>query len=258
MSDSLERQPILAALRAALEPLEYVYAMWEGGAAAFGRIDRWSDIDLMVDAQDERVGEVMALIETTLAGLSPLDLKYPLPEPTWHGHAQTFFRLVNAGPYLLLDVCVLRHSNPNRFIEREIHGEAVVHFDKAGVVQPAPLDQQALALRLAERLETLQVTFDLFQSLTLKELQRGNRIEALAFYNGYTLRPLLETLRIRFQPARYNFHTRYVYYDLPGEIVARLEALFFVKDAPDLERKRQAAEAWFYEALAQARTALKI
>ena len=51
----LTRSAILTTLRQALEPLPYVHAMWEGGAAAFGRVDEWSDIDLQVDADDLRV-----------------------------------------------------------------------------------------------------------------------------------------------------------------------------------------------------------
>jgi hypothetical protein len=42
----ITHQDILTGLRQALEPLPYVNAMWEGGAAAFHRVDEWSDIDL--------------------------------------------------------------------------------------------------------------------------------------------------------------------------------------------------------------------
>ncbi|MBM2850070.1 MAG: hypothetical protein HW418_3012, partial [Anaerolineales bacterium] len=37
------RSSILTTLRAALESLPYVHAIWESGAAAFGREDEWSD-----------------------------------------------------------------------------------------------------------------------------------------------------------------------------------------------------------------------
>ena len=49
MNTPLTRAEILVTLRAALEPLPYTHALWEGGAAAFGRVDDWSDIDLQVD-----------------------------------------------------------------------------------------------------------------------------------------------------------------------------------------------------------------
>ena len=248
-NSGLKREEIIKALKERLEPLDFVLAMWEGGAAAFGRVDEWSDIDLQVAAQDDRVAEVLPIVEEVLLSLSPIDIKYEIPQPTWHGHAQTFYRLGNASEYLLIDFVVIKQSSPLKFLEPEIHGNAIVHFDKANIVHVDPLDRAALDAKLKERLSALRVTFDLFQILTLKELERRNDIEALAFYQGYTLRPLVEALRIRFAPTRYNFHTRYVQYDLPADVVQKLEALFFVKDVFDLRAKREQAERWFYQAL---------
>lgn len=247
----LTRQHILRALTQALEPLEYTCAMWEGGAACFDRVDEWSDIDLQIDVHDERVDDALQVVERTLLELSPIDLKYELPQPTWHGHAQTFFRLQNASPFLLVDLVVMRHSNANKFLEPEIHGNAVVYFDKCGVIEGNHLDLQAHGERMQERLATLGTLFDLFQTLTLKELKRGNEVEALSFYQAYTLRPLVEALRIRHDPARHNFHTRYLKYDFPAEIAERLKPLFFVRDAEDLRLKHQQAQAWFSQLMLQ-------
>ncbi len=245
---ALTREAILAGLREALEPLEHVYALWEGGAAAFNRVDEWSDIDVMVDVEDERAAEAMTLCERTLAALSPITLKYEVPQPAWHGHLQTFFQLQDAGPYLVVDLAVIRHSNPKKFLEPEVHGQARVHFDKTGVVAGAPaLNEAALKEQLAARRAALRVTFPLFQPLILKEVRRGNAIEAAAFYQGFTLRPLVEALRLRHCPARYNFHTRYAHYDLPAEVVSRLARLFYPTDLADLERKQAEAEGWFGE-----------
>jgi hypothetical protein len=65
------------------------------------------------------------------------------------------------------------------------------------------------------------------------------------------LRPLVEVLRVQYHPFHYNFHTRYVYYDLPADVVGKLHELFFVRDGKDLRAKRERAEQWFYETLAQ-------
>jgi hypothetical protein len=247
----LTREHILTALQQAIEPLPYAHAMWQGGAAAFNRVDEWSDIDLQIDVDDERVAEACAVVEATLAERAPVALKFELPQPTWHGHYQAFYRFRDASEFLVLDLAVIKHSHPNKFLEREIHGEALVLFDKSGVVQAPPLDRAAWAAKLQERLATLRVTFELFQSLTTKELHRHNLMEAVAFYHGYSLRPLIELLRMRHSPARYNFHTRYVYYDLPADLVRTLEPMFFPRDAEDLRAKREQAARMFAEALAQ-------
>jgi hypothetical protein len=74
-------------------------------------------------------------------------------------------------------------------------------------------------------------------------------IEAVAFYQSYTLRPLVEGLRILHDPTRYRFHTRYVQYDFPADDVRRLGELFFVADVRELAAKRARAECWFHEVL---------
>jgi hypothetical protein len=244
---------ILSALQAALEPLDFVNAMWLGGSAAFNRSDEWSDIDLQVDVADEQAGEILPIVERALEGLSPIDLKFEISQPSWHGHIQAIYRLKEASPYLLVDVAVIKSSSPNKFLQPEVHGEAVALFDKTGVIQPPPLDRAALQEKLRGRLETLRTTFDLFQILTLKELNRGNTLDALQYYLSFTLRPLVEALRIQHDPARHDFGARYLYFDLPEALAKRVERLYFVSGAADLSRKRIEAENWFYEILAQIR-----
>lgn len=245
---SVSRDSILSAMRGALEPLDSVHAMWEGGAAAFDRVDEWSDIDLQVlcDDDDQAVADVFRRAEQAMESLSPIELKYEIPQPSWHGHAQAFYRLADAGPFLLVDFVVIREGNANRFREREIHGDGPVHFDKKGSVASEHIDAEAMAGRLERRLKDMRVTFDMFQPMVLKEIHRGNAVEALQYYHGMTLRPLLELARITHAPARYNFHTRYFYYDLPEEVFRRMEPLFFVADADDLRGKHRQAEEWFY------------
>lgn len=247
---TLTRETILTALRRTFEPLDYIHAMWEGGAVAFNRVDEWSDIDLQFDVDDEHADEVLPLVEQTLSALSPIELQFRMPQSIWQLHAQVFYHLREAGPFLLVDVAVLKHSTPTKYVETEIHGQHVVHFDKSGVVRAAPLDRAEWDRQLAARVESLRVSFPLFQVLTLKEINRHNTIEAVAFYQAYTLRPLVELLRIRHAPLHYNFHTRYVHYDLPPEVVKRLEGLFYIATPEALAAKRAEAEAWFNEILA--------
>ena len=243
----LRRETVLSAIRSVLEPWEKVHAMWEGGAAAFDRVDEWSDIDLQVLCDDESVEDVFRKVEGALSELSPIELKYRLPEPAWHGFSQAFYRLEGAGPFLLVDFVVMKKSTTQRMREREIHGRGPVHFNKNEALVDEHIDPEDFAGRIRKRLEQLPVTFDLFQSTVTKELNRGNAVEALQFYHGMTLRPLVEVLRMRYAPARFTFHTRYFYYDLPEDVVSRLEPLFFVADLDDLKSKHIAAVNWFGE-----------
>jgi hypothetical protein len=253
---TIPRESILAALKAAVEPLEYTHAMWEGGAAAWNRIDQWSDIDLQVDVDDDRVEDAFGVIEAALEKLSPIDLIYVTPALPWPGIFQKFYRLKAAGPYLLIDTAIIQHSSNEKLLQPEIHGRAIFYFDKSGVSQTPAFDREKWQERLQERAAALRATFDMFQTLTLKELHRGNWLEALTFYQGYTLRPLVEALRIRYQPEQYNFHTRYLYYEFPPEVVRRLEELYFVREGQELWARRAEAETWFYETLEQIQVSL--
>ena len=251
MNPQINREQIVDTLREALEPQSYIYAMWEAGAAAFGRVDEWSDLDLIIDVEDEQVANTFDVIESCLRSLSPIELLYEIPQPTWHGHTQKFYRLRDASPFLLVDIAIIRHSNPNKFLEPDIHGDVRVYFDKSNVTRQIPVDRIDLARKLRKRLEDLKVTFEMFQVLVDKELNRKNDVEAFSFYQSFTLRPLVEVLRMRYQPDRYNFHTRYLYYDLPPEVVEKLEGLFFVANGAELRTKHKSAQTWFYETLEQ-------
>jgi hypothetical protein len=223
--------------------------MWQAGSIAFDRSDRWSDVDIYIVVDDPMVEAVFNRIEKIVVSLSGYDRKYRLPEPTWHGHSQVFYRLKKASPFLFLDIAVMRRSSKDKFLQYRIHGTPVVHFDKAGIIRDDPVDAAALLARLKERLKAMKETFKLFEVLTLKELNRGFDIIALNFYQSSVIRPLIEVLRIKYSPYHYNFHTAYLYYDLPQKTVARLRRLCFVKDGRELRKRHREAVAWFYRLL---------
>ena len=131
-----------------------------------------------------------------LETLSPIELKYELPQPIWHGHALVFYRLEPGSRFMIIDLVVIQLSHPDKYLETELHGQAVAHFDKSEVVQPLTFDWDAHQQVLKQLLATLSVTFDLFQFLTLKEINRGNDLEATSSYYRFTLNPLVEVLRI--------------------------------------------------------------
>ncbi len=241
------RTDIMTALVAALKPLDYLLAVWEGGAASFGRIDEWSDIDLYVVCEDDHVEETIRSIENSLLSVSEIDVHYRLPEPTWHGHSQCFYRLKRASPFLFLDVVVMKRSSKDKFLQFRIHGGPQIYFDKSGVVKDDFADTGSFLSRIEARLQELKTNFELFQVLTLKELNRGNSIEALVFYLSSTYRPLVEVLRIKYCPLHYNFYSRYIHYELPPDVVERLSRLAFSGSPEDIRKNRAEAEAWFWK-----------
>jgi predicted nucleotidyltransferase len=247
----LDRHAILAALRHALEPDDRFLAMWEAGSAAFGRLDAWSDLDIILLVEDGATEAALMALESTLESLSPISLRHRLAQPTWHGHEQAFYRLRDTDEFLMLDVVVMRRSAGNRFLERERHGSGVISFDKTGEIAPVPVDQDDLARRIRQRLDQLRTSFPLFQPLVRKELLRGHDLDALAFYQSQTLSPLLALLRIRYCPERFDFGMRYLDRDLPTDIAMLARELWFVSGADQIGDLQRRAEDLFAATLAE-------
>ncbi|MFO7619459.1 MAG: nucleotidyltransferase domain-containing protein [Thermoplasmata archaeon] len=244
----LTRKDVLDTLTEALEPLDYVLAFWEGGAAGFGRADEWSDIDAQAIVDDDRVEEVFKAVDAAVEKLGGTVAKFRLPEPTWHGHSQCFYKLKDASPFLLIDLAIMKeHTEADKFDVWATHGKPIVRFDKNGLIREAKLDPEAHAKAIMKRLDMLKNLFEIFHIMPMKETNRGNHIEAMFFYLGQTYRPLVEALRMKHCPQRYNYATRYVYYDLPPEVVKRLEGLTFFKPE-EMEAKVGEVREWFREA----------
>ena len=92
------REQLWEAIEGAIADEPRVLAAWEGGSAATGRVDALSDLDLVLLVEPADVEAAFAMVEAWLAPLTAIDTAFRLPEPTWHGHAQSFLRLAEASP----------------------------------------------------------------------------------------------------------------------------------------------------------------
>jgi hypothetical protein len=244
---TLTREKIVQALVSTFKPLGYAHALYEGGAAAFNRVDGWSDIDLYLVVNDDKVDEAFLVFEKTLKSLSPLKQKYEIQQSPFPGVYQAFYRLEDTNEYLPIDLAVLKLSSPDKFLEPEIHGKAVFYFNKSDEVSCRPLDKDTLIRKVFERLERLKARFAMFNNFVQKEVNRKNYLEALDLYHLLTLSALVEMLRIKHNPVHYDFKMRYVHYELPQRVIQKLEDLYFVKNTEDLQEKHHKATEWFHE-----------
>jgi hypothetical protein len=246
---TLFRRQILTALSEALRPLPFIHAMWEGGSAAFDRTDEWSDIDVQLEVDDDRVQEALAAVERILIGLSPIQDRLDMPAAQAGGYSQVFYRLRDTSEHLLVDLCVIPRSCPSKFLEPEIHGRAVFHFNKADALAVPHLDYPAHMAKIKARLERVRGRYTMFRSMVEKELNRRNHTAAVDLYYRLVLDSLVDALRILHAPEHFDFKVPYLNHDLPAEVFARLEDLFFVVDGEDLRWKFRRAERWLQETL---------
>lgn len=246
------RQRILKTIVAALEPLEFVLALWQGGSAAHGYTDEWSDLDIETLVKDDHVQESFDSLEKSLLAIAPIQFKYRVPEPTWHGHSQCYYQLEGVSPFLIIDFAVMKRSSSNRFSEVERHGKAVVSFDKANLLVPTPLDLREHFSKMSARMAQLRKNFEFLQIFVKKEINRGHLVEAIANYHAYTLQPLVEILGMVHRPYRYDFrNAKYFSRDFPTDVKTQVEPLYCVMDLADLAKKQHLATQLFAKTLHQ-------
>lgn len=256
---ALTRQHLVELVQRVLQPLPFVHALWEGGSVAFGRADAFSDADLQACVDDDKVAETFAALEAELEKVLGIEAVFSVPEPAWHGHAQRFYRFEGREPWLMLDFCVQKRSNERRFLESEIHGKAIFLFDKIALADSAkPLDVEAFESKLRGRIEMHRTRMHLLAHLVEKECRRQRPLDAIHFYQGIVIAPLVELLRIRHDPWRHDFGMRYLHTTLPVDQARRLEDLLFIRNFPDLQTKQRIAVRWFNNLAAELARAPKL
>jgi len=245
------RDALIKTLVEALKPLDYVHAFYESGAIAFNRLDEWSDIDLYLVVDDEKVNDAFAAVEDALRSVSPIKQKFAIPQLPWPGVSQAFYKLERASEYLLIDLAVIKLTGPEKFLAPEIHGKAIFYFNKSDNVKVPSADKDELDKTLQQRLSRLRDRFAMFNIFVQKEMNRGNHLEALVLYHTMTLGSVVDALRIKHSPFHHDFKTRYVQYELPQRVVERIQRLYFVKDGKDLKKKYREATEWFKAIVAE-------
>jgi len=238
MIDQALRDRISDAVTQALRPLPTVFAGCEGGSAAFGAVDAYSDIDLeYIVADDASFDELYALAERAMEAVSPITGSHtPL--------TGRYYKLKDGGDFLLVDLIFHRAGDPDHHLDIERHGAKVPLFDKGNWLLPKPLDEGSLAVQRDRRYRELQTWFPMSQVFVRKAILRGQHVEALNAFWACTLKPLADLLRMRYCPARWDFGVRYLDRDLPPAVYDQVRDLAFIRDLPDLEVKLARATAW--------------
>ncbi len=235
------REKITKMLVGELSRHDEVLGCFEGGSAAFDRADEWSDIDFQIVVKDDFVEQAAEILEHALKRLAPIEDKYVLPQPAWHGQWQCHYKLKGWPPYLLVDALIMKESSPTYFSEVELHGAAKVHFDKTGRIGKEHIDFDQLKKIIPKRLERAENICSMMHLLVDKELKRGRFMDAFELYYNLYLRTLVELLRIKYDKARWYFGPRYLSHDLPHEVYEQIKDLSYVGSPEELLPKKERA-----------------
>lgn len=214
-----------------------VRAAWEGGSAATGYSDRYSDLDLAVVCEDDSVESVVSLVDAFLGERFGVAKRFRVPEPAWHGFSQVFYLLPDTPEFYYLDVAFIRKSLPEKFTASDRHGEAVVWFEKEPVIDPSPTPSDQVLAR-ARKFYRMAVEQGFLLEIEVgKALERGRFSEAFSFYHQFTVRNLGVMLNLKHRPCKVDFGLRYAYRDYPPEDAALVDDLFKAGSLGELRQK---------------------
>jgi predicted nucleotidyltransferase len=231
---SLSRTEIIESLKNEITSWPDAVACWEGGSVANKKADQYSDLDLVICVVPGKINESFYRIEKLLKQLSGIDHQWRVPEPTWHGHGQCFYKLHNTPEYFFLDVVIMDENAQQRFFESERHGNPVIYFDKKSFIRSESADTPEFQNKQRQRLLTIRDSLPFFKTLVLKEVVRKRPLDAMAFYRSYT-NLLIELYGLKYRPFRYDFGLRYLHNDLPQDIQHQLEKICYPADLTTLE-----------------------
>lgn len=227
------RESVAAAIVAMLRDDPAIAAIGEGGAAARGRADEYSDLDLMIVAPVAGAEAIFVFVEAALRTIAPITHTWRVEPPGFPDMAQRFYFLADAPRHFAVDCSVITPAGIVAFLERERHGEAIVWFDRDATLTSRPIDGESLARKRAHRLAQLRGAVPVYSMLVGKELDRGHALEAFGFHQ-VLLRAMIELLGMQHRPDRFDFGWRYVERELPPSAQALIARHAFVPDGNSL------------------------
>ncbi|MFO8182636.1 MAG: nucleotidyltransferase domain-containing protein [Candidatus Aegiribacteria sp.] len=225
-------------------PRPWVHAVWEGGSAATGFLDDFSDLDLVVVVKDERVEDAFRLFEEYLEDTYGIDRCFRVPEPAWHGHSQSFYFIKDAPPLFYIDFLVEKLSSRDRLLEPERHGRAEVWLDRKGVLDHSAIPDGDLIEKQARYLDTLAGSLPLAVTEVRKQIARGHSIDAVSQYQRFVTARLAGLLNLKYRPAQFDFGIRYAERAYPPEVNRQLQELLYLESFDDLPPALEKAAAW--------------
>jgi len=176
---------------------------------------RLLDVDIQFIVEDAHVEDAFAVIHARWRCCRPSSCA-TASRATWHGHSQEVMQLRDAGPLAVVDLSSCAWAAmPTACSRRSATASPWCSSTRTACWWRLPWTRKHMA-KVKARLETLRVIFPLFQGFVTKASLRGFGVETMLTYYQFTIRFLVELLRIRYCPDRFDYGLRYLDRDLPA------------------------------------------
>ncbi|WP_374075194.1 hypothetical protein [Bdellovibrio bacteriovorus] len=219
--DTFSKDQVVKTLKKTLEAHPQIQAAWLGGSTATGFEDDLSDTDIVAICEHPEV--VFAEIEKALPVISSVSHIWKVDDSLWKTFFQKFYVFDEGPETYYIDVGVFQSLKPEdyqEFYNSERHGEAVVLFDKMGILKSASMSPKYEKAKVDWK--NWLARFEIMYRTFLKEAERGKFIDSFLFYQR--LVAMWVHLQRHYKtPQKHDFGLRYIYRDFPKEEAQLIE-----------------------------------
>lgn len=232
-----DRTKIVEHLQKRLEGRADVHALWLEGSIAQTQDDEYSDIDVWLSIDDEKIFTIYDDIESILAEIAPIDFRYQMKNVGELGHIA--YHLEGMSEFLTIDINTQGVSREVKLVEGV--DDAQVIFDKKQIVDfrvYLPRDDN-----LDEMRKRLSDYYTLIRLSVIKSIKRNKPLEALYYYH-LILQYVTKYLRIKHGwREKTDYDLKHIYHDIPEAEVKSLERFYDVRTS-ELENILPELEKW--------------
>ena len=239
--------------------MDDAFAVWEGGSAAKSTTDQYSDLDICILGIKENES-IFAKVEESLGSISEISHIWNEPKSIWPDLTQIVYFLKDSPKHFFVDVAVFPKNATSildEFMQTERHGKPVIHFDKSGLIVTKSADKKALLEKQQKRLLEIVSSFPVYRTEVFKELDRGNGVDAVVYFQAAMLKRLVEVLGMLHRPYQFDFGFRYLKRSFPPDVYSFVEKCSFVSDLKMLRVLAEETERLFYKSVSQVEDKLK-
>ena len=218
----------MTVLRQATESMPYVHALWIEGSGPQGYADEYSDIDLWLSVDDEKVFNIYEELESALATISPIDFKYVVKHEGNLGH--TVYHLEGMSEFLTVDI-------NTQGVSREVVltkgiDDATIIFDKDNIIKFKERESRDIDIDIDIDIERKRQKVRAFYEQMLpsvkKNVLRKKPLEALYYYH-LILKYTTKFLWLKYDvPEKKGFDLKHIYRTLPEQDTQMLEEFYNV------------------------------
>lgn len=212
---------ILETLKSRLYKKDSVHAFWLEGSLADKDSDEYSDLDIWLSVDDDKIRSIHKEIEQILETINPIDFRFVLKPTGELGH--NVYHLRGMSEFLTIDINTQKLSRAIMLTE-DIDLYEII-FDKSNIVRTKSRVQ--IEFNKATELVELMKFIDYTALSVRKNDKRGKKMEAREYYRNILVH-VLEYLRKKNGiHEKVDFGFKHTYKDIPEDEANKLEDFYF-------------------------------